>query len=291
MSNKISSIIKLHLRGFAYLKNNLSKAEKMAPISRKQHGDYIFSGLQPSQVSELAILYRSICGDRPLNNWKKAMLKYRGSRLCGIIMDGNEKIIGFQLHSFSRGALPEGIIYLEFSGIAPQERGKGLAIALRKHTANHFSNQGIKGLLAITNANNASALQAARKTGYRMEPAKSKKHVKLYLDFTENGKNNPLLNQVRCKMDPSAKYKTSPIISYKDEGDEGAVLYNPDIDKALIINSVGAAIWRFIEKPRTASEIVSMLTENFSGVDPEQARNELKQFLNDFEEGFVDEIS
>ena len=92
-------------------------------------------------------------------------------------------------------------------------------------------------------------------------------------------------------MTKSIIYQANPVISFKDEGSEGAVLYNPDTDKVVIINAVGAAIWQFIEQPRTADQIVSMLTENFSDVDADKAHEDLKQFIGGFEEGFIDETS
>lgn len=92
-------------------------------------------------------------------------------------------------------------------------------------------------------------------------------------------------------MSITISFKANPAISFKDEGDEGAVLYNPDTDKVVIINAVGATIWRFIEQPRTEDEIVTMLTENFSAVDKVKAHEDLKQFIDGFEEGFIDEIS
>ena len=92
-------------------------------------------------------------------------------------------------------------------------------------------------------------------------------------------------------MSTQTSYKSNPIISFKDEGDEGAVLYNPDTDKVVIINAVGTAIWQFIEQPRTANKIVAMLIENFSEVDEVKAHEDLKQFIGGFEEGFIDEIS
>ena len=92
-------------------------------------------------------------------------------------------------------------------------------------------------------------------------------------------------------MSNTVVYKANPVISFKDEGEEGAVLYNPDTDKAIIINSVGAAIWRFIESPHSFKEIASMLVNNFSGVDIEQAQKDVDQFISSFEKGFIDEIS
>ena len=87
------------------------------------------------------------------------------------------------------------------------------------------------------------------------------------------------------------KYQANPVISFKDEGDEGAVLYNPDSDKVVIINAVGVAIWQFIAQPRTADEIVEMLVKSFSAVEADKAHEDLKQFIGGFEEGVIDELS
>ena len=92
-------------------------------------------------------------------------------------------------------------------------------------------------------------------------------------------------------MTESLKYQNNPVVSFKDEGEEGAVLYNPDTDKVVIVNAVGAAIWQYIEDPRTADEIILMLTDSFSGVDTAKAGEDLEKFLKNFEEGFIDETS
>ena len=87
------------------------------------------------------------------------------------------------------------------------------------------------------------------------------------------------------------RYKASPVVSFKDEGDEGAVLYNPDLDKCVIVNAVGAAIWLYIEEPKTNEEIISMLKNKFSGVDVKKAREDLIQFVCNLEKDFINEIS
>lgn len=92
-------------------------------------------------------------------------------------------------------------------------------------------------------------------------------------------------------MTRKTKYRANPVVSFRDEGDEGAVLYNPDTDQCVVLNFVGCAVWRYLEKPRTIDEIISLLYETFSGVKPEKVRNDLKQFINDLEENFINEIS
>ena len=87
------------------------------------------------------------------------------------------------------------------------------------------------------------------------------------------------------------KYRINPVVSFKDEGDEGAVLYNPDIDESIILNPVGSFIWRYLEEPRASDEIISMLTENYSSVNNEQAKVDLEDFIKILEGDFIDAIS
>jgi len=92
-------------------------------------------------------------------------------------------------------------------------------------------------------------------------------------------------------MDGQTIFRTNPVVSFKDEGDEGAVLYNPDTDKSIILNPVGSEIWRFLEEPRTSDEIISMLSESYSGVDNIQAREDLEEFINKLKDDFIDVTS
>jgi len=87
------------------------------------------------------------------------------------------------------------------------------------------------------------------------------------------------------------KYRANPAVSFKDEGDEGAVLYNPDTDKCVILNAIGSIIWRYLEEPKSTDEIISMLCESFSEVDAEKAQEDLEEFINNFEEDFLYEVS
>jgi hypothetical protein len=86
------------------------------------------------------------------------------------------------------------------------------------------------------------------------------------------------------------RYQSNPDVSFRDEGDEGAVLYNPDLDLSTIMNTTGGLIWGFIEKPRTLDEIAAFLVETFSGVSLENARTDAENFINMLGENFINEI-
>lgn len=86
------------------------------------------------------------------------------------------------------------------------------------------------------------------------------------------------------------KYQANPNVSFRDEGDEGAVLYNPDLDVSTITNATGGLIWGFIEKPRTLDEIAALLVKSYSGVELEEAKTDADNFINMLGEKFINEI-
>ena len=92
-------------------------------------------------------------------------------------------------------------------------------------------------------------------------------------------------------MTAKPSYRANPVVSYKDEGDEGAVLYNPDNDKVVIVNAVGAKTWLYLVEPRTIGDIATMLVETYSGVDVKQGQEDAEKFIANFDEGFLNEIS
>lgn len=86
------------------------------------------------------------------------------------------------------------------------------------------------------------------------------------------------------------KYQANPNVSFRDEGEEGAVLYNPDMDLSTIMNATGGLIWGFVEKPRTIDEIAAFLVKSFTGVGPETAKTDAESFIKMLGENFINEI-
>jgi hypothetical protein len=68
----------------------------------------------------------------------------------------------------------------------------------------------------------------------------------------------------RISINQEGKFSADPAISCRVEEDEGAFLFNPDIDSTVLINSSGLMIWRFMNEPRTIGELVSFIMERSS---------------------------
>ena len=91
-------------------------------------------------------------------------------------------------------------------------------------------------------------------------------------------------------MDTTIRYIANSVVSFGDEGDEGAVLFNPDIDDVIFINPTGKVIWQFIDSPRTVEQIAEHLAELFRIPSPDNVTKDVKTFIQLLLPDFVNEI-
>jgi hypothetical protein len=88
------------------------------------------------------------------------------------------------------------------------------------------------------------------------------------------------------------KYVSNPVVSCGDEGNDGAVLFNPDTDDSAIINVTGKAIWYALGSPKTLDEIVSILEGMFRIKSPsDQTAKEVEEFLTTLMPDFAQEAN
>jgi SynChlorMet cassette protein ScmD len=79
----------------------------------------------------------------------------------------------------------------------------------------------------------------------------------------------------------------NPVVVFREEFDDWAVLFNPDTADAVGINPVGAAIWKLMDGQRTVDEVVAHIQSHFANV-PGSAADEIRTFIEQLaEQGFV----
>jgi len=88
----------------------------------------------------------------------------------------------------------------------------------------------------------------------------------------------------------SKHYRANPVVSFGDEGEDGAVLHNPDVDEVIIVNPTGKAIWQLLETPHTPEQIAAYLVETFQGCTLEQAAEDVETFIQDLLPNFLETI-
>jgi len=89
----------------------------------------------------------------------------------------------------------------------------------------------------------------------------------------------------------NGRITANPVVSCRVEGDEGALLFNPDTDNTLLINPTGVMLWNFISQPRTVDEILAYIRESFSN-SPDHAslRKDVITFVTDLVPDFISEV-
>jgi hypothetical protein len=86
------------------------------------------------------------------------------------------------------------------------------------------------------------------------------------------------------------RYHVNPVVSCRDEGADGAILFNPDRDETMVINAPGRALWQLLSAPHTAEDLAARLVEAYSDVEMEQAQIDVEAFLKPLVGDFVQEV-
>ncbi len=114
------------------------------------------------------------------------------------------------------------------------------------------------------------------------------------MNENENDKNTvPYVSEVSADGRVlSGKVAVKPVVSCRVEGDEHALLFNPDTDNSVLIDRTGLLIWKYIEEPRSVADIAAYLKGCFSGCPvPETLRQDVEAYLHDLIPGFAEEIT
>jgi hypothetical protein len=84
------------------------------------------------------------------------------------------------------------------------------------------------------------------------------------------------------------QYLANPDVSFRQEDDDGAILFNADTEALEVINPVAAEIWLFLAAPRSREAIVEHLMAACEGAEVEQVRADVGVFLEIMlKKGFV----
>ena len=79
----------------------------------------------------------------------------------------------------------------------------------------------------------------------------------------------------------------NPTVVLREEFDNWAFLFDPDTAKTVIINPVGAEVWRLMDGKRDLKAILAEINSRFSAV-PNNASEQVADFIKALKEfGFV----
>lgn len=75
------------------------------------------------------------------------------------------------------------------------------------------------------------------------------------------------------------RYIANPDVSCREEGPDGALLFNPDTDQVVVVNPTGLLIWQTLAEPRTQNEVATALVERCDNAPEGQVLQDVGEFL------------
>lgn len=88
-------------------------------------------------------------------------------------------------------------------------------------------------------------------------------------------------------IDEKVQYIVNPDVSCREEGPAGALLFNPDSDQVLVVNSTGRLIWQALDEPLTLDELTSMIHDLCIDV-PEDVQQDVLEYVERLvSQGFI----
>ena len=78
----------------------------------------------------------------------------------------------------------------------------------------------------------------------------------------------------------SAKPIANPLLVFRDEFDDWAILFDPDTGDGYGLNPVSAFIWKLLDGGHTIQDILQELQKECEDI-PENAEKEIKDFVDD----------
>jgi hypothetical protein len=99
---------------------------------------------------------------------------------------------------------------------------------------------------------------------------------------------SPTVKEVDTTMDDTTLYTVNPDVSCREEGPDGALLFNPDTDEVLVINPTGLLIWQALAEPRSPQGTVEVLYERCNNVPESEVAQDVDQFIEQLaSKGFI----
>jgi len=84
------------------------------------------------------------------------------------------------------------------------------------------------------------------------------------------------------------RYLANPDVSFRQEDDDGGILFNADTDALEVINPTAVEIWKALASLRTNDEVAMRLCEVCDDAPREQVEKDVAEFLESMvEKGFV----
>ncbi len=93
------------------------------------------------------------------------------------------------------------------------------------------------------------------------------------------------MTDVSPGAEPGVLYARNPDVVLREEGADGALIFNPDTNQVQVINATGLFIWKRCDGRHDAAAIAAALKEAFASVPDDEVDAHVKTFINDMRAG------
>ena len=76
------------------------------------------------------------------------------------------------------------------------------------------------------------------------------------------------------------RYLVNPDVSFRQEGEDGGILFNADTDGLEVINPIAVEIWKALAAPRTAKDVTTHLCTVCEDAPREEVAKDVAEFLD-----------
>lgn len=77
------------------------------------------------------------------------------------------------------------------------------------------------------------------------------------------------------------RYLRNPDVVFREEDEDGALLFNPDTNGIRVLNATGVFIWKLCDGTLDAQGIASRLDQEFEGVPPGEVVGQVQAFISE----------
>lgn len=90
----------------------------------------------------------------------------------------------------------------------------------------------------------------------------------------------PVKNTLKGVFMDNTYYIQNPDVNIREEDEDGALLFNPDMDQVQLVSKTGFYIWKLCAKEHSVTDIVNAFKNDYDEVPEQEVIADVEEFIN-----------